>query len=828
MIGKNFIKVLLFLVLVIASDSLIFAQNEAIDVNNIQNINVDDLSDEQIRQFINEVDKRGLTDSQIELLARSRGVSNLQLQKLRERVDQIRQGRVEDSSSSKIIRERESVETNRISEDNPYNDLFSAFQSQQEEVLPQNQIFGFDLFKSKDLTFQPSLNIPTPENYRLGAGDNIIIDIWGVSEKTYQLQISPEGSIRIPNLGPIYLNGLSIEQATAKINDRLKKIFSSLGENTYSDISLGQLRTITVHIVGEASNQGSYTLSSFATVFNALYYAGGPNENGSLRYIDLYRNNKKIETIDVYDFLFNGVNKNINLQDQDMIIVRPYKNRVQIKGEVKRQGYYEINADESLADLLSYAGDFTGTAYSESITIKRNKGLKRSIETIRKEDFSNFELKNGDVIIVGEIIDRFENMVQISGSVNKPGQYEFNEGETLSQLINKAEGVTEDAFYNRGIILRLNDDFTTRSISFDLNKVLNGEDIKLQNEDFVVIKSIFDLREKYVVSIQGEIRKQGDYIFIDSMTVEDLILQAGGVKETAARSIVEVARRKEFNDKSDISTSARIFNFGISENLELSESASSFILKPFDLVVIRKSPYYEKQQIVEIQGEANFPGKYVIEKKNERISDLLSRGGGLTNYAYVKGATLIRRTEYFSNEASELAKLRRENLKELAQRDTLLSESDVRLKDKESIGINLEEIIKSPGSKYDLILKEGDVLGIPKQLQTVRLRGELLYPSIIRYDKSNSFKDYISQSGGYTDVAKPGKSYVLYANGEVKRTKKILLINVFPKIEPGAEVIIPKRPDKRKITPGEIIGLTTGVATFGLIILRLIDFLETN
>lgn len=828
MIGKNFIKVLLlFFAIVVTTSTLIFAQEGSVDINNIQNINVDDLTDEQIEKFIKEVDSRGLTISQVELYARSRGVSSLQINKLKARINSVRLNTNSGNSDTGIDRLRENpVET--TGQSSGYEGVFSAFEEDQALINPEEAVFGVDLFQSENLTFQPSANIPTPKNYQLGAGDDINIDIWGSSETTYQLQISPEGSIRIPNLGPIYISGLTVTQASSKIRFRLKKIYSDLGNNTYADISLGKIKSINVNIVGEVKRQGTYTLSSFASVFNALYMAGGPNENGSLRRIDHYRNGKKIASIDVYDFLFNGIQNNLSLNDQDMIIVRPYNNRVQIIGEVKRPGYYELAERESLEQLLVYAGEFTSEAYTDNITIKRNKSLKRVIESVDKADFGSFTLNPGDEISVGSILNRFENRVQISGAVNIPGEYEYQKGMTLSTLIKMAEGLREDVFYNRGVLYRQNSDLTLKSVSFDLNKIFAGEDIELQNEDFVTIKSIFELRDDYVVSIQGEVRSPGDYAYVDSLTVESLILSAGGFTETAAKSIVEVARRKAFDDKSDPTNSAKIFNFSISENLELSPEASSFVLNPYDLVVIRKSPHYEVQETVEIQGEANFPGKYVIEKKNERISDLLNRAGGITSYAYVKGATLVRRTEYYSDEANEAARLKRENIKELAERDTLLNDVAVKLKTEESIGINLEEIIKAPGSKYDLILKEGDVVGIPKQLETVRLRGELLYPSTVRFDKALSFKSYISQSGGFSDNAKRGKSYVLYANGAVKRTKRFFWLNFYPNVEPGAEIIVPEKPERRKITPGEVVGLTTGVATFGLIILRIVDFIESS
>ena len=803
------------LILTLFSIFEVSAQDLSANFENIEKIDVDALSDEQIKRIAEEIDRRGLTDTQLELAARSRGVSSLQIAKLKQRIAAVRSGITKSSEIKEINRLRE------VQDDNiQTSDLFATLaDNSNKNIVPEERIFGMEMFRSKNLTFEPSTNIPTPKNYQLGVGDELLIDIWGASEQTYQLTVSPEGSIRISGIGPINVSGLTVEEASRKIKSRLKKtIFSNLGYNTYADISLGNLKSIKVNIVGEVQNQGTYVLSPFSSVFNALYAAGGPNENGSLRKIDHYRKGEKINTIDVYSFLINGAYTNTFLNDQDYLIVRPYSSRVQVVGQVKKQGYYEVLENESLTDLLNYAGGFTSKAYTDKITIRRNKDLKRALETVESGSYDNFYLKPGDKISVSSIIDRFENRVRIGGAVVKPGEFEFTKGMKLSQLLGLAEGAREDAFYARGSIVRLKKDMTLSFIAFDLNEVMSGKDIELQNEDYVEIKSSFDLRGNYQVFIDGEVRSPGSYTFVDSLTVEDLIIQANGFKQSAARSMVEVARRKSYNDSSDPSNTSHIFNFPISEDLSLLGGASDFVLKPFDLVVVRKSPYYEVQEIVEVQGEANFPGKYVIKKKDERISDLLGRAGGITSYGNIRGATLIRKTEYFAKNASASERIKRENLQSLAKRDSLLDRDAIELKRSESIGIDLGQIIKSPGSKYDLILKEGDILGIPKQIETVRLGGELLYPNTVRYDKNLSFKSYISQAGGFSDNAKRGKSYVINANGSVKRTKKVFWINLYPKVEPGAEVIVPEKPEKRRLSTTEFISIASGLGTIALIV----------
>lgn len=811
------------LILFLFSFSVLFlnkaiAQNTP-NINNLQSLNVDDLTDEQIEAFIKKAEESGYSEQQMIVLAKARGMSSTQISKLQERIRELQsQSGASGSSSNSISRVRE----NRKTTFDPFENLYEKDTIELENELP---IFGMSFFRNENLTFEPSLNIPTPKNYVLGSGDQIIIDIWGASENTYQVSITPEGSILIPNIGPIYLSGLTVEKAEIKVKSKLKSIYSTLGENTYAQMSLGQIRTISVNVVGEVVRPGTYSLSSFATAFNALYSAGGPSDNGSLRNIMVFRSGKRIGALDAYRFLIDGEGESISLQDQDVVLVKPYHSRITLEGEIKRPAYYEVKEGETLANAIAFGGGFTGTAYTQSISLQRNDKNFKTVKTVNSNDFESLKLNNGDKIQIGEISNLFRNRIRVEGAVNHPDEFEYLEGLMLSEIISQADGFRADAFMNQALILRENSDLTLSNIAFEPEKLISGEfDLDLQSGDLIKVQSIFDLREEYNVSLQGEVIKSGEFPFVEGMTVENLIYMAGGFKETAAKSFVEVARRIT-DDAKDQSFSSEIFNFPISESLNLSSEASSFELFPFDLVVIRESPFYQKQVVISIEGEIQYPGKYVLERKDERISDVLKRAGELTQYAYAKGATLIRRTEYFEtddNKLATVAKIRKEELQSLYERDTI-GGAIPKFKTQESIGIQLEEIIKKPGSSYDLILREGDILSIPRLPQTVRVRGQVLYPSTIRYDDANSFTKFVSQAGGFSDKALKRKSYIVYANGTAEKTNSFLWFKNYPDIEPGAEIVIPEKREKRRLTPGEVIGLTSGISTLGWVIFQIVN-----
>ncbi len=790
-----------------------------IDPDNLQNVNVDDMSDAQIEMYLERAAATGMTEQQLEQMARARGMSSAQISKLRKRIREVqsKSGSTE-TTMAEVGEDRSRQMPEKI--DKPVE----VAEGTAEEEL-ELKVFGTDFFNNKKLSFEPSLNVATPQNYLLGPGDQVLIDIWGASEQSYQLPISPDGNVNIMGVGPIYLNGLTIEQADTKLKSKLRAIYSTLGSNTYAQVTLGKLRTIKVNVVGEVKQPGTYTLSSFATAFNALYVAGGPSENGSLRTIAVFRGGKKVTDLDAYSYIVEGGGENIALQDQDVILVQPYGIRVGINGEVKRPAYYEMLETETVADLVKFAGGFGMEAYTRSISLQRNEQNFKTVKTVFSGEFESLTLKNGDYAEVGVISSKFKGRVRVEGAVNHEGEYEFAEGMMLSELINAADGFRGDVFREQALIVRENGDFTLSNIAFSPKDLVEGGfDMELQSEDLIKVRSIFDLRENYNIKVQGEVRMPGEYDYFEGMTVENLIYLSGGFKQGAAKSFVEVARRI-YDDPKGETYSAEIFNFSISANLKIDEEASNFVLEPFDLVVIRTSPFFNTQKMMEVVGEVEYPGKYVLEKKNERISDVLKRAGGLNQYAYAEGASLVRLSEYnpdSEESRDEVTEVKKQKLTALYQRDTLLRDNELDFKGRETIGIYLDEIVRNPGSKYDLILKEGDILNVPRQLETIKVRGKVLYPSTIHYDGSTSLGRYIAKAGGFGDRAMKRKIYVIYANGTAKKTKSFLFFKDYPTVTAGAEVIVPEKRERVRMTPGEWMGIATSLGTLALVINTLV------
>jgi len=853
----------------------------------LSTFNVDDLSDAQIQIFVERFQESGYSEAEMELALKTRGLPQTEIDKLKARMSKLQTGAVKSGTSFDRSRTREKPQ---IKQDDLVEALTGDLDEmlEREELEKQKRVFGYKLFNSESLTFEPNLNIPTPKDYLLGPGDEVIIDVWGASEQTYQEIISPEGYIKIANLGPIYLNGLSIDRASDRIKSRLTQIYSGLAPrqgsapNTFSQVSLGQLRTITVHVIGEAQRPGSFNVSSLSTVAHVLYLSGGPNYYGSMRQIDIIRDNKVTATVDVYDFLINGVlENNVTLKDGDIVRIKPYINRVEVIGEVKREGIYETIDGENFGRLLEYAGGFTENAYTKLIKARRNKDGEKIFADLSIDELSDIETKNGDQVIVQGILERYANRVQIKGAVFREGEYQLTEGLTVKALIEKAEGLRGDAFMERGLIYRTNEDYSYAVIPFNLRELIKGNenDIELLREDLVQISSIYDLNDEKYVLINGEVKSSGTFPYFQNMTVEDLIIRAGGLRESASGSKVEVARRVQVDNETETNQTAEIFTFSISKNLELTADDSRFILQPFDQVFIRKSPGYEPQVTVKVEGEVIYPGLYALKTKNERISDVIKRSGGLTTDGYAAGATLIRRTEFnppksneqlrlehlasllqsvekraeeedftleseaellqqkrLQNVQSELEeynedqdtgvgregiRMKRDRLQELVEKDSI--DLEVEQLKYETIGINLEVILKDPGSKYDLILQDGDILSVPRQLQTVRLRGELLYPITVRFDQNLSFKNYISKAGGFSEDARKRKTYILYANGSVDRTRKFLFWNNYPRVEAGAEIIVPKKPERQPMTAQAWIALSTSIATLALVIQNLVN-----
>ena len=815
-----------------------------VNPQNLSNIRVDELSDDQVRAFMRQVDASGLGEAQLEQIAQSRGMRPEEVKKLRERVDKLKKGdkkSQDQADPNKLSTKKNSDDGRSFEADQDSISIEKDPETEADKALLElrSKIFGADLFKNKNQTFEPNLNIATPKGYIIGANDQLLIDLSGNSEASYELKVNPEGTIKVEYVGIIPLAGLTIEAATTRIKSRMAKVYSGLASgNTRLNVAIGNIRSIKVILTGEVKTPGTYTLSSLATVFNALYSSGGPTENGSFRAIELIRSGKKIAILDIYDFLMKGeIATNLKLQDQDIIRIPVYQSRIEIVGEVKRPGIYELKNSESYANLLSYAGGFTENAYQARVKVLKNTDTERKIADIAKEQFASYQPATGDKYFVDRVLERFTNRVQIEGAVFRPGAYELASGMKLSQLIQKADGLKEDAFLSRGYLTRLKADNQTQLISFDVAAIISGKtpDIQLQREDLISISSIFDLQEEFKVSIDGEVREPGEFDYAQNMTIEELIIQAGGFSESASPQRIEISRRVRSSDQnSELSKTAQIFLIDIDKDLNFSKP--KFELLPFDIVSVRSSMGYETQKQVKLEGEVLYPGMYTISNKNERISDLVKRAGGLTALAYAKGASLKRegvskvkgldkddakaQQQLAEEEKTKISKLKRLQENAVDTANAAVQEEEV-LKNI-YVGINLEKILAAPKSSADLTLEEGDVLRIPKELQTVKVNGEVLYPVTSSYHAGKPLKYYISQGGGFSEKSIRKLTYVIYANGSVKSTGKVFLFNTYPRIEPGAEVFVPKKDFKKPVSAGEIVGISSALASMAVIILNLV------
>lgn len=811
-----------------------------VNPQNLGNVRVDELSDDQVRAFMRQAEASGMGDAQLEQIAQARGMRPEEIKKLRERVEKLKKEDKKQSGQSdpNKIQPKKTTDGRDLNYDQDSIPKQKDPETEAEKALLElrSKIFGADLFKNSNLTFEPNLNMATPRNYVIGPNDEILIDIYGNSEASYNLKVSPEGNINVEYVGVIPVAGLTIEAATSRIRSRMTSVYSGLRNSSTSlNIAIGNIRSIKVILTGEIQKPGTYTLPSLATVFNALYSSGGPTENGSFRAVELIRGGRVVAKLDIYDFLLKGeMSTNLRLQDQDIVRVPVYKSRMEIVGEVKRPGIFELLPGESFADLLRFSGDFTENAFKARVKVLKNTDTERKIADISNNQFTVYNPSTGDKFFVDRVLERFANRVSIEGAVFRPGQYELEPGLNLSQLIKKAEGLKEDAFMQRGYITRLKSDNQNQVISFDVAGIVNGTaaDIPLLREDVISISSIFDLKEEYKVIIDGEVREPGTFDFAENITLEALILRAGGFTEGATPQRVEISRRvKNSNLNSASAITAQVFQIDIDKDLNFSKP--KFELQPFDIISVRSSIGYEVQRQVKIEGEVLYPGMYTIINKDERVSDLVKRAGGLTALAYAKGASLKREgpakasgknvINQAEEEQNKLAKLRR--LQETVKDSVDIAQHQEILKNV-YVGINLEKILENPASKTDLTLEEGDILRIPKQLQTVKVNGEVLYPVTTVFNQSGGFKYYISQGGGFSNRSLKRRSYVIYANGSVKSTSKIFFFNNYPHVEPGAELFVPKKDISQKLSTQELLGLTSGVASLGAIILGVLNMIN--
>ena len=818
--------------------------------NDFSNVNFSELSDGEIDLLLRRATAQGYTQFDLLKMARAQGFTQSDIENLDKRF----------KSAQTIARIAESATT-------PLEETRLRKQWLQNlEVFREidSDVFGYNVFRGTSfLSFQSNLNLPTPDDYIVGAGDKLFIDIYGQSEAYYQAEISPEGYAILENIGPVNLNGLEIKDARNRLIQRFKKVYNGIGQNkTFINVSVGIPRAIRINITGEVQLPGTYNFSAFNTLYNALYVAGGITENATLRNIKLYRNNKLISSVDVYKFLTGGdESSNIRLENNDLIVVEPYGDRVSVQGSVKIPGRFEMKKGETLDDLIFYAGGFSENAYKKSVKVTRIFDNKLKVVDVDSDQFEFFNPKAGDKIEIDSVVQKYQDRIILKGSVYRPGIYSLNSVKNIKDLILRAEGVKPDTYLEKAYITRTNNDLTTSNIQFNVYDQLNdiGNDLELKEEDVVTIFSKNDLRDETYIEISGEVKNPGIYPFSSNLNLSDLIIIAGGLKKNATLKNIEISRTNYSSESID--NTAEVFYVDI----ESMNSDSNFEIKPFDNIIIRKDPLIEQVQFARIEGEVKYPGRYAISSKKERISDLLNRAGGPNEYAYNKGATLIRKTEFaeesnqIQNEIEDLTQLKekllidstvltesekllisridknlvklneennsnqdfssfvkKERISEIVKRNAM--DGDIPLAKSESIGINLDQILKNPGLKSDLLIEDGDIIIIPKKLETVRLRGELLYPTTVRHSSSRGLKYYINSAGGFDLKAKRSSTYVVYANGDVARTKKFLFFNLYPKAEPGCEVIVPKKSEKNPLAVSQILNFTTGLAALILAI----------
>ena len=842
----------------------------------LSSVNYTNMTNNQLQQLFQEASSKGYNYNDILKAAEAQGLTAEEIDTLDKRFNSLN---TRASKNSNIPNQESRLRNTNYSDISLQESQLGNLNNDGVEYPKmKSDLFGFDVFKGNSLlTFQSNLNIPTPAGYILGSGDKLFIDIYGQSEAYYQIEISPEGTIILENFGPIHLSGLTVENATKRIENRLSKVYLGINgdkKNTFVNVSVGKSRTIKVNIVGEVDVPGSYTLSAFNTVYNALYVAGGITENATLRDVKVYRNNKLISKVDIYKYLTAGdASGDIALENNDLILVKPYTNRVTLNGAVKIEGRFELLKNESLQDLLNYASGFNEQAYTKTIKVKRVSDGEHIVADINKDQFEIFTPKSGDVFQVDKVLDRYKNRVIVNGAVYRPGVYAITKGLGVKGLLAKTEGLKQDALTTTANIIRTNEDLSTSSITFNLRDVLSGkdQDILLQKEDVLTITSKNEIKEDDYVEIAGAVNQPGIYTYSKGMKLKDLILKARGFNKTAAETRVEISRKlKDSNaDKSKLS---QVIVVDISKEFDDLENENNIMLSPFDHITVRTNPNFKEKQFVYVDGQVNYPGLYAIESKSERVSDLLKRSGGVNEFAYPNGATLIRKTEYYKKETefdkqqttllalkenlitetdslsefdsgllkrinSDLDKLslltqeeknilnKSTNFTISAKKDSLqpyLLPKEELFNTTESIAIDLSEIIKNNGSISDLLVQSGDTLFVPKKLETVRLRGELLNPTTVRHQNNKTTKYYINNAGGFKSRADKSKTYVIYPNGLARATKKFLFFNIYPKVVAGSEIIVPQKLEKKSsLGIGNLTGIFTTVATLVLAITQI-------
>ena len=793
------------------------------------------MSDQQVTKFIQQEMKAGTSQSQIVTKLMQKGVKIEQIRRLRNQYDKELKARgaagAADAAVTAVDARMRSNGTGQKAQDVVVGKEGSTQAQLEQEAdiqyaeIQQNinqradvkmgpdslKVFGRDIFNNKLLSFEPNMNIATPQNYVLGPGDVVIIDIYGASQKSENLTVSPDGDITVPGYGPIKVSGLSVASAQSKIRSTLGSRYSS----SSLKISVGQTRSMMVNVMGEVKAPGNYTLSAFATVFHALYMAGGIDDLGTLRNIKVFRGGKQVTVVDVYEYILNGrLAGNIRLQENDVIIVGPYDCLVGIQGNVKRPMFYEMRSSESVAQVIKYAGGFTGDAYKKSVRLVRKSGERYSVHNVEEFDMSSFKLADGDAITVDGMINRFENMVEVKGAVFRPGQFELGKSVTsVRSLIEAADGLTEDAFTARGVMYRMKEDRTLETMPLDIAGIMSGSvaDVALQNEDVLFIPTQADRVAERIVTIQGEVLSPGTFQFAENETIEDLVLRAGGLTDAASLIKVDVSRRirdpKALKAGQDIS---KTYSFALKDGFVV-DGDKGFVLEPYDVVQVRRSPGYMEPRNVRVEGEVVFEGSFTLSKKNERLSDLISAAGGVTAEAYVKGARLERTMT--DDERARMQKVLEVAQQNSGDKDSVkiaqLATSNIY-----TVGIDLEKALANPGGDFDIVVREGDRLVVPEYNGTVKISGNVLFPNTVAFTNGKNWKYYINQAGGFGNRSKKSKTFIVYQNGTVSQVGK-------GKVEPGCEIVVPKKGKRDFANLTQWIGIGSSLASLATMVVAL-------
>lgn len=831
-------------------------------------VSAQSMSDDQVIEEIKKEYAKGTGQQQIVINLMKKGVTTAQLQRVRRKVEQMQReqslNEMPGQKKSNRMRTNQNMSQAQTKgsnthpsngtqyqlkgmqydglqdEDNMVNNRGLFVQNAEDSIYywveqmegAERQVFGRNIFNNENLSFQPSGSMATPQNYLLGPGDQVVIDVWGASQQTFDEVISPDGVVVIEGVGPIQLSGKTVKQAKAAIKSKLGQFYADCSFN----LSVGETRTIQVQVMGEVNTPGTYSLSGLSSAFNALYAAGGISQIGTLRDIKVYRNGREIASVDVYDYLVNGNSRgDVRLQDNDVIIVGPYDCLVNIEGKVKRPMWYEMKKTETVKELLRYSGGMTGDAYTKNVRLTRKAGNEYSVHSIGEFQMGSFNVMDEDVVQVDSVRARFNNMVEVRGAVKHAGQFQLGgDIQTVKELLIAADGFREDAYQENIVMHRQKDDMTLEMVSVDIKGIMDGSvsDIPLKNGDLLFVPSQVEMQGQLTLQIVGEVAYPGTYPFAENATLRDILLQAGGLTNAASLAKVDVFRRvRDANAVTTSEQSAQMFSFSLDEHFNIIQD-TVFIIKPYDVITVRKSPSYEEQKNVSVRGEVNFQGKYALLTKNYRLSDLIAACGGVTDMAYVRGAHLTRvmtreeieHRDHANNQAQIM--LYENALREGKDINMQIADSLLAMKRNTSytfpVAISLDKALAEPGGDYDLVLREGDLLEIPERSNVVKVSGEVMYPVSMAYDKTKNLHYYVSHAGGYSDNASKSKVYGIHTNGSVVR----LHYNSVHDIQPGMEIVVPQKKARKKMSTGEIIGMSSALASMGAIVVAVLNVLK--